>query len=143
MYSSFTKIINVLTFSSTSSEQYLRAIWNSVSHTIVLILLPIKLNSQLSSCAFFRLVDSIHMAFCFIVYSLLLGGSAGKESACSARDLGSIPGLGRSPGEGKVYPLQYSGLENSMDCRGHKESDMTEQLSLYPLANFIFHNSSP
>ena len=143
MYSSFTKIINVLTFSSTSSEQYLRAIWNSVSHTIVLILLPIKLNSQLSCCAFFPLVDTIHMAFSFIVYSLLFGGSAGKESACSARDLGSIPGLGRSPGEGKVYPLQYSGLENSMDCRGHKESDMTEQLSLYPLANFIFHNSSP
>ena len=43
-------------------------------------------------------------------------GSAGKESACNARDLGSIPGLGRSPGEGKGYPLQYSGLENSMDC---------------------------
>ena len=42
--------------------------------------------------------------------------SAGKESACNAGDLGSIPGLGRSPGEGKGYPLQYSGLENSMDC---------------------------
>ena len=43
-------------------------------------------------------------------------GSAGKESACNAGDLGLIPGLGRSPGEGKGYPLQYSGLENSMDC---------------------------
>ena len=43
------------------------------------------------------------------------GGSAGKESACSAGDLGSIPGLGRSPGEGKGYPQQYPGLENSMD----------------------------
>ena len=43
-------------------------------------------------------------------------GSAGKESACNVGDLGSIPGLGRSPGEGKGYPLQYSGLENSMDC---------------------------
>ena len=43
-------------------------------------------------------------------------GSAGKESACNMGDLGSIPGLGRSPGEGKGYPLQYSGLENSMDC---------------------------
>ena len=42
-------------------------------------------------------------------------GSAGKESACSG-DLGSIPRLGRSPGEGKGYPLHYSGLENSMDC---------------------------
>ena len=44
------------------------------------------------------------------------GGSAGKESTCNAGDLGSIPGLGRSPGEGKGYPLQYSGLENSTDC---------------------------
>ena len=40
----------------------------------------------------------------------------GKESAYHVGDLGSIPGLGRSPGEGKGYPLQYSGLENSMDC---------------------------
>ena len=44
------------------------------------------------------------------------GGSAGRESVCNARDLGLIPGLGRSPGEGKGYPLQYSGLENSIDC---------------------------
>ena len=44
------------------------------------------------------------------------GGSAGKESACNVGDLGSIPGLGRSPGEGNGYPLQYSGLENSMEC---------------------------
>ena len=42
--------------------------------------------------------------------------SAGKESAYNVEDLGLIPGLGRSPGEGKGYPLQYSGLENSMDC---------------------------
>ena len=42
-----------------------------------------------------------------------------KESACNAGDLGLIPGLGRSPGEGKGYPLQYSGLENSMDCIVH------------------------
>ena len=41
-------------------------------------------------------------------------GSAGKESACNVGGLGLIPGLGRSPGEGKGYPLQYSGLENSM-----------------------------
>ena len=43
-------------------------------------------------------------------------GSAGKESPCNEEDLGSILGLGRSPSEGKGYPLQYSGLENSMDC---------------------------
>ena len=48
------------------------------------------------------------------IYSLP-GGSDGKESACNARDLGSIPGLGRSPGEGNSYPLGYTGLENSMD----------------------------
>ena len=48
-----------------------------------------------------------------------LGGSAGKESAYNVGDLGLIPGLGRSPGEGKGYPLQYSGLENSMACTVH------------------------
>ena len=46
-------------------------------------------------------------------------GSASKESTCNTGDLGSIPGLGRSPGEGKGYPLQYSGLENFMDCIVH------------------------
>ena len=56
------------------------------------------------------------------------GGSAGKESTCNVEDLGSIPGLGKSPGEGKGYPLQHSGLENSMDCivHGVAESDRTE-----------------
>ena len=43
------------------------------------------------------------------------GGSAGKESACNAGDLGSIPRLGRSPGEGNSYLLQYPGLEDSVD----------------------------
>ena len=52
----------------------------------------------------------------YIVLMGFPGGSAGKESACSAGDLGSIPGLGRSPGEGKGYPLQCSGLENPVDC---------------------------
>ena len=46
-------------------------------------------------------------------------GSAGNESACNVGDLGLIPGLGRAPGEGKGYPLQYSGLENSVDCIVH------------------------
>ena len=44
------------------------------------------------------------------------GGSAGKEPTCNEGDLGPIPGLGRSPGEGNGYPFQYAGLENSMDC---------------------------
>ena len=55
--------------------------------------------------------------------------SAGKESACNAGDLGSIPGLGRSPGEGKGYPLQYTGLENSMDCIVHGVTKSQTQLS--------------
>ena len=60
--------------------------------------------------------------------------STGGESACNAGDLGLIPGLGRSPGEGKGYPLQCSGLENPMDCivHGVAESDTTEQLTLSP-----------
>ena len=81
---------------------------------------------------------SIHVAanglisfFIYIyIYIYILGfpcGSAGKESTCNAEDLDSIPELGRSPGEGKGYPLQYSGLENSL---GRKESGMTERLSL-------------
>ena len=45
--------------------------------------------------------------------------SAGKETACYAGDASSIPGSGRSPGERKGYPLQCSGLENSMDCTVH------------------------
>ena len=55
-------------------------------------------------------------------------GSAGKEFACNVGDLDSIPGLGRSSGEGKDYPLQYSGLVNSMGCiiHGVAELDMTE-----------------
>ena len=61
-------------------------------------------------------------------------GSAGKESACKAGDLGSIPGLGRSPGEGKGYPLQYSGLQNFMDCIVHGVAESQTQLS-----NLYFH----
>ena len=64
------------------------------------------------------------------------GGSDGKEFACNTEDLGSIPGLERSPGEGNDYPLQYSCLENSMDRGnweanspwGRKESDTNEWL---------------
>ena len=65
------------------------------------------------------------------------GGSGGKESSCNVGDLGSIPGLGRSPGKGHGIPLQYSGLENLRGQRSlarygpwsRKESDTTERLS--------------
>ena len=53
-----------------------------------------------------------------LLYLYVPCGSAGKES-CNVGDLGLIPGLGRSPGEGKGYPLQYSGLEKSMDYTVH------------------------
>ena len=61
-------------------------------------------------------------------------GLAGKESACNVGDLCSIPGLGRSPEEGKGYPLQYSSLENSMDCIVHGITKSQTRLS-----NFDFH----
>ena len=60
-------------------------------------------------------------------------GSAGKESAFNAGDLGLIPGLGRSPGEGKGYALQYSGLENSMDSIVHGVSKSQTRLSDFHL----------
>ena len=60
-----------------------------------------------------------------------LGVSAGKETTCNAGDLGSIPGLERSPGEGKGYPFQYSGLENSMDCIVHGVANNRTQLSYF------------
>ena len=56
---------------------------------------------------------------CILIYSCYPGGSNGKESACNVGDLGLIPGLGRSPGDGNDYPLQYSSLENSMDSVVH------------------------
>ena len=55
-------------------------------------------------------------------------GLAGKEFACNARDLGSILGLGRSPGERKGYSLQYSGLENSMNYIVHGVTKSQRQL---------------
>ena len=70
-------------------------------------------------------------------YYLLLGfpgGSARKESACNVGDLGSIPGLGRSPGDQNDYPLQYSCLENSTDCIVHGVEKSQTQLS-----DFHFH----
>ena len=64
-------------------------------------------------------------------------GSAGKEPTCNAGDLGSVPGLGRSPGEEKGYPLQCSGLENSMDCIDHGVAKSQTRLS-----NFHFSSAA-
>ena len=59
------------------------------------------------------------------------GGSDDKESAYNAGNLGSIPELGRSPGEGNGYPLQYSGLENSMNCMVHEVTESQTRLSKF------------
>ena len=73
------------------------------------------------------------------------GGSAGKESACNVGDLGSIPGLGRSPGEEKGYPLQDFGLENSMDCIVHGITKSRAQLSdlRFPFTFLLAEGSLP
>ena len=74
--------------------------------------------------------DSVTMGF--------PGGSAGKESTCNAGDLGSIPGLGRSSGEGNIYLLQYSGLENPMDCIVHEVSSNIDAQGLLSHPRYIF-----
>ena len=89
----------------------------------MLILPQIKVNSQLS----------ILILCSFLVNT----GSAGKESTCNAGDLGSIPGLGRYPGEGKGYPLQYSGLENSMDCIVHGVAKCQTRLTHFHFLCFL------
>ena len=78
----------------------------------------------------------------FSVYDMTLMGfpddSANKECAYIAGDLGSIPGLGRSPGEGNGYPLQYSGLENSMDCIVHGVAKSQTRLSDFHFTLFPY-----
>ena len=95
-------------------------------------------NSKLSSCLVCLQLrhalqgrSQVNSHFDFLGFP---GGSAGKEHACNAGDLGSIPGLGRCPGEGKSYPLQYSGLENSMDSIVHGVAKGQTWLN-----NFHFH----
>ena len=86
--------------------------------------------------------------FIFFIEGLLLeksplkqigfpGGSAGKESACNVGHLGSIPELGRSPGEGNGYLLQYSGLEISVDCIDHGVVKSRTRLSDFHIT-FLF-----
>ena len=68
-------------------------------------------------------------------------GSDGKESACNVGDLSAIPGLGRSPGEGKGYPRQYSGFENFMDCIVHGVTKSWTQLSNFHSYFSMFQNT--
>ena len=123
-----------------------------------LLLLPSTFPTQLPSClSWWRIrlqckrpwfsfwVGKIHWRSDRLPTPVFLGfpcGSAGKESACNAGDLGFIPGLGRSPGEGKGYALQYSGPGefHGLYCPwGCKESDTTEWLSLTSQHWGLFH----
>ena len=89
----------------------------------VYLLLPSFRNFHLCSSAC-SLLPSL------LLYPSFFCGSVGKESACNTGDLGPIPGLGRSPGEGIGYPLQYSSLENSMDCIVHRVAkSQTDQVT--------------
>ena len=81
---------------------------------------------------FYSWVGKIHWRrdrFPTVLFLGFPGGSAGKESTWNAGDMGSIPGLGRSPGEGKGYPFQYSGLENSMNFIVHGVAKSQTRLS--------------
>ena len=80
--------------------------------------------------------DLLEKGWATLVFLGLPCGSAAKEMAYNAGDLGSIHGLGRSSGEGKGYPLQYSGLENSMDCVVHGVAKSRTQVN-----NYHFHFS--
>ena len=101
--------------------------------SIILTVVPLE-GTYHSSWAASRVFSVSFLFSSFIMMFLgFPGGSDGKESACNARDLSSIPGLGRSPGEGHGNPLQYSCLETPMDrgawwvtVQGCKELDMTE-----------------
>ena len=116
------------------------------SYTLRYHIEPIKLTSIIDRFGhykndhfiWFNLMPNIIFPI-FYNYSLIC--SVGKESVCNARDSGSIPGLGRSTGEGKGYVLQYSGLENSMDyiIHGVAKSQMWFSLSCFLLSSFYFH----
>ena len=97
----------------------------------------------LSTVRFENRCDKIVMSNIKWVYLGFPCGSAGKESVCNAGNLGSIPGLGRSPGEGKGYPFQYSGLENFMDSMqrvGHNScNSAAAAAAAKQLTNFHFH----
>ena len=127
-------------------------IWNSSAEilssplALFIVMLPkahLILHSKMSGSRWVTTPSWLSGPLRSFLYSSYLSegfpcGSAGKESTCNVGDLGSIPGLGRSPGEGNGNPLQYSGLENSTDCPWDcKESDMTEQLSLHSVLSLF------
>ena len=96
--------------------------------------LPPPVQTQICMCPIFKMINPAIICYRkYILSSSLEEGfphsSVGKEFPCNAGDLGLIPGLGRSPGERKGCPLQYSGLENSMDCIGQGVTKSRTRLS--------------
>ena len=87
---------------------------------------------MLPTCSYFKLYSKLGFPC----------GSAGKESTYNVGDLGSIPLLGRSPGEGNGYPLQYSGLENSMDYTVHGVAKGQTQVSDFHTVFDVTYNFS-
>ena len=87
-----------------------------------------------TTCYFYRYFYTI----LFILFMSFPGGSVGKEFACNAGNLGSIPELGRS-GEGNGYSFQYSGLENSMDCIVHRVAKSWTRLSNFHFTSYFSH----
>ena len=113
-------IITMITGNNKNSFLFMHAIcFSKISHILYLV------DQSICTCL------KIHIGLPFSLGFPAV--SAGKESACNAGDLGSIPGLGRSPGEGNSNPLQYSGLENSTDCIVHGVAK-----SLTPPSDFHF-----
>ena len=115
--------------------------WGYLFHwTEIICILP-DINLQVYFCPtelyMAQLIKSKHeteripsnLFYLFIGVKVFPCGSVGKQPACNAEHLGSIPGLGRSPGEGKGCPLQHSGLENSMDCTVHGVTKSQTRLS--------------
>ena len=93
--------------------------------------------TMLSSRVSSRTWDWTHVSYVSCIGGWVLESSVGKESSCNAGDLGSIPGLERSSGEGKGYPLQYSGLENSMECIVHGVAKSQTRLSDFHFHHFV------
>ena len=113
--------------------------WDVYTRTHERVISHVRITCSLGVCECASCVcgscGCVYMCVCvYICIHELPLGSAGEESTCNAGDLSLIPGLGRSPGEGKGYPLQYSSLENSMDCTVHGAAKSQTRLS-----DFHFH----
>ena len=90
------------------------------------------------SLGFLSCSISLYFCFCASTKRASLIAQLVKNPPCNSGDPGSIPGSGRSPGEGKVYPLQYSDLESSMDCIVHGVTKSWTQLSHFHIHIYIF-----